>query len=262
MKRPGLFCIFLLAISTAAVAQQGTVKLTMDEVPFQPVNNLTLKGITFTDTTGADIHAADGGQQHYTQDPVIEGQTGGEVLTMTFLQPAYGLQFGVSISRQGLATPGFTVTLFDPLGNLLGSFPVNASQLSGDNFSEGLFTSSLTIGKAVVTFPSPGASAFGLDNVVYGLPYFYFTTYYSGNVAAAPDETVRIINDGYSATPNLWASIYVFDDSEELTPVLLLQNHAGRCALGIREAEPHGQSDQERREQPWRHQGDFVSDRR
>jgi hypothetical protein len=218
MKKLGLFCIFLLAISPAAVAQQGTVKLTMDEIPFQPINGVTLKGITFSDTSGADIDAADGGQQHYTQDPVIEGPTSGEVLTMTFLQPAYGLQFGVSVSGQGLISSAFTVTLYDPFGNLLGTFPVNASQVGADAYSEGLFTSSLgDIGKAVVTFSAAGPAAFGLDNVVYGLPYFYYTTYYSGNQANAPDETVRIINDGYSATPNLWASIYVFDDSEELT---------------------------------------------
>lgn len=44
----------------------------------------------------------------------------------------------------------------------------------------------------------------------------YFTTYYSNNVAAAPDGTVRIINDGDTGA-NLWASFYVFDDSQELT---------------------------------------------
>jgi hypothetical protein len=54
---------------------------------------------------------------------------------------------------------------------------------------------------------------------------FYFTTYYSANAANAPDETLRVINDGdisiivngSSVPPTLWASIYVFDDSEELT---------------------------------------------
>jgi len=49
---------------------------------------------------------------------------------------------------------------------------------------------------------------------------YYFTTYYSNaNTSGAPDGTVRIINDGeYNGSPyhNLWAAIYVFDDSEEL----------------------------------------------
>jgi hypothetical protein len=51
----------------------------------------------------------------------------------------------------------------------------------------------------------------------------YFTTYFANNLAASgvPDATVRIVNDGdtVSATNggDLWASIYVFDDSQELT---------------------------------------------
>jgi hypothetical protein len=50
----------------------------------------------------------------------------------------------------------------------------------------------------------------------------YFVTYYANNLAAAavPDATLRIVNDGSSAAngdSSLWASIYVFDDSQELT---------------------------------------------
>jgi len=44
----------------------------------------------------------------------------------------------------------------------------------------------------------------------------YFVTYFSNNTAAAPDATVRVINDGDTGK-SLWASFYVFDDSEELT---------------------------------------------
>ena len=43
----------------------------------------------------------------------------------------------------------------------------------------------------------------------------YFVSYFSNNVAAAPDATVRFINDGDTGG-NLWAAFYVFDDSEEL----------------------------------------------
>ena len=52
---------------------------------------------------------------------------------------------------------------------------------------------------------------------------FYFVTYFSNNAVtvaknptAAPDATVRIINDGETGG-NLWADFYVFDDSEELS---------------------------------------------
>jgi hypothetical protein len=45
----------------------------------------------------------------------------------------------------------------------------------------------------------------------------YFVTYFSNaNTANAPDATVRAVNDGATET-DLFASIYVFDDSEELT---------------------------------------------
>jgi len=45
----------------------------------------------------------------------------------------------------------------------------------------------------------------------------YFVTYFSNNVAGAPDATVRIINDGSSPFGALYAAYYVFDDSQELT---------------------------------------------
>lgn len=44
----------------------------------------------------------------------------------------------------------------------------------------------------------------------------YFVIYYANNVAAAPDATVRVINDGDTGG-NLWADFYVFDDSQELS---------------------------------------------
>ena len=53
----------------------------------------------------------------------------------------------------------------------------------------------------------------------------YFVTYYSNaNTAGAPPAVLRIVNDGDASTAevegkpngNLWASIYVFDDSQEL----------------------------------------------
>jgi hypothetical protein len=53
----------------------------------------------------------------------------------------------------------------------------------------------------------------------------YFVAYYSNaNTAGAPGAVLRLINDGGSSTAesegrpngNLWASIYVFDDSQEM----------------------------------------------
>jgi hypothetical protein len=44
----------------------------------------------------------------------------------------------------------------------------------------------------------------------------YFTTYFANaNTAGAPDAVIRVINDGDTGKA-LWASYYVFDDSQEL----------------------------------------------
>jgi hypothetical protein len=67
-----------------------------------------------------------------------------------------------------------------------------------------------------------GSAAFA-QNV--GDNSIYFVTYFSNaNTAGAPDEVVRIINDGDQATTDvegvengtLWASLYVLDDSQEM----------------------------------------------
>jgi hypothetical protein len=69
--------------------------------------------------------------------------------------------------------------------------------------------------------PMLGGSAFA-QNV--GDNSVYFVAYYSNaNTAGAPDEFVRLVNDGDQATMStggtengtLWAAFYVFDDSQE-----------------------------------------------
>ena len=102
------FATILLASAGLAQAQfqyaNGSL-LTMDEVPFQPINGLTVKGVTFADTAGAAYNAGDGGIQFYTQDPVIEGNTAGEAITMTFVTPITSLSFGFALTlRQPLPT--------------------------------------------------------------------------------------------------------------------------------------------------------------
>jgi hypothetical protein len=66
-----------------------------------------------------------------------------------------------------------------------------------------------TIALVVATATSPLSAQSG-DNS------YYFVTYFSNNITAAPDATVRLINDG-DTNGNLWAAFYVFDDKEALT---------------------------------------------
>jgi hypothetical protein len=58
------------------------------------------------------------------------------------------------------------------------------------------------------------ATLLGGSALAQGDKSVYFVTYYS-NTFVGPDQTIRIINDGDTAA-TLWASFYVFDDSQEL----------------------------------------------
>jgi len=164
VSTPPLAPLHLLSNGTFAAIPGG----------FQPVNGITLQGVTFTDTTGANIDAGNGGTEVYTQDPVIEGQTGGETLTMNFAVPTSILQFGVALSTQGNVTNAVSVKLYDQNGTFLKTVTANGSQPKGENFTSALFSytppSGISISKAEVTFNSGAASAFGLGNIVYGVP--------------------------------------------------------------------------------------------
>jgi hypothetical protein len=167
----------------------------MGSPPFQPVNGLTVQGVTFADTAGADYDAANGGQLTYTQDPVIEGQTAGETLTASFSFPVYNLQYGFALSAQGTVSDGSTVMLYDANGNLLGTYTVPATQQNGDAFSNGRFTitSTTAIAKIVVTFS--GASAFGFDNLALNDPLGSYQIAYAANLNIG-DSVFNLTNDG------------------------------------------------------------------
>jgi hypothetical protein len=204
---------FLLA--TALSAQTTSVTINGTEVPFQPVNGLTVKGVTFSDTSGADFDATNGGQLTFTQDPVIEGQTGGEVITMVFPYPVSVLSFGMAVSGQGTFTNAYTVTLFDSLGNLIQTVPVTVGNPPGDAFSNGPYTSNQPglISKAVITFNASSPSAFGLDNITFSTDYFNVS--YSANLNAG-DSFVDFTNTGADGGANLCLNLYTFDPAEEL----------------------------------------------
>lgn len=159
-----LVAVFL----TGTLWSRGTI-LTMDELPFQPVNGLTFKGVTFhftingVSSTDARYNSDDGGNEKYVQDPSLEGNALG-VLTLDFSSPTSGLQFGVARSDVGPMTPGLQVALFDGSLNPLGTFILNTSVFT--DFSEGLFSSGLTIGRAVLSFPNPNSvPRFAIDNL-------------------------------------------------------------------------------------------------
>jgi hypothetical protein len=217
------FCFSLMAaLAHAQAPVTELIPTNLNPPGFVPVNGLVVGPITFTDTSGADYDAGNDGNLNFTQDPVIEGPTGGETLTMTFGIPVFSLQFGLAVSTQGSFPNIATVQLFDAAGNLIGTFPVSGGQLPTDNFTDGFFShiSSEPIAKAVITFNTAIASAFGLGNIAVnaGGP---LRIGYAANLNIG-DSVVNLTNDGSfggfigaGTTGNICANVYVFDPQEE-----------------------------------------------
>jgi hypothetical protein len=168
MKR--LIAVLAILLAVPACAWANLTTITFDELPFQPVNGVSLEGVTFADTGGADFDAANGGQLTFTQDPVLEGQTAGETLTLTFATPTPVLRFGVALSTQTAVDPAVTVVLSGP-GGPIGTFTASAEIHGTDAFSNGEFRySGAPVTTASITFNSTAASAFGFDNLTFGTP--------------------------------------------------------------------------------------------
>src|SRR5262249_11913201 len=153
-----------------------TQTLTFDELPFQPIDGLHFKGVTFGFTING-VHSTDAhydafgpGVTTYTSDPSLEGNANG-VLTLDFDQPLSFIQFGVALSTHATLTSGATVKLYDPSTALIGVFPVSTSP-GGFFFTSGQFSySGSLVSRAIVSFNSAAASRFVVDNLlVTGIP--------------------------------------------------------------------------------------------
>ena len=97
----------------------------------------------------------------------------------------------------------------------------------------------------------------------------YFVTYYSNaRTAGAPSAVLRLINDGDKSTTstegvpngNLWASIYVFDDSQEFQECCSCEVTPDGLTSEWINTELLANSLTGKIEYPWRHQGGFVFD--
>jgi hypothetical protein len=222
--------VLALAFTSVAFAQTlNVVTLTMDEVPFQPINGLTVKGVTFADTAGAAYNAGNGGQLHFTQDPVIEGNSN-DVITMTFANPVTFISFGIAMRTQATIPGAYTIQLYDPANNLIGTYSAGVSLFPGDAFSGGVFSVSAVglISKAVLSFTAAGqagASGFGFDNLTIGNPD-EFQIRYGANLTSG-DSVINITNSGANGASlfgpgfggsagNLCVNVYAFSPDEQL----------------------------------------------
>jgi hypothetical protein len=165
---------FFSSIACAATFSASAATLTMNELPFQPVNGLSFGGVTFTFTIGgigstdANYNGTGPGIGTWVQDPTLEGNAAG-VLRLDFAVPTSGMSFGIARSVAAPLTPGVSVDLFSPSLTYLGT--INQNTTVPTTFSEAQFSTGLTISRAVLSFPSSGtATRFALDNLTYSVP--------------------------------------------------------------------------------------------
>jgi hypothetical protein len=167
MKKFVVICVLIGLMSAGAA--DAAVTLTFDELPTQPVNGLTYKGVTFGFTIGGNpstdaVYSGIGpGSIAYLQDTTLEGNAAG-VLTLDFVQPTNLLAFGVALNSFYPVTAAYSVKLFDASLSLLGTFSENTYPVV--LWSEDLFSYSGTpIGRAVLAFNGQSASRFAVDNL-------------------------------------------------------------------------------------------------
>jgi len=161
------------AILLFGAAAQAAVTMTMDDLAFQPIDGLSHMGVTFGFTVGgvpsgdANYNSAGPGTTTYTQDPSIEGTTAG-VIQIDFAVSTNVLDIGFGLSTNQTESGSVIVELFDPSLTSLGTFSVDTEPGSFP-FASGLFEnmSALCVGRAVVSFNSPTAGRFVMDNMTY-----------------------------------------------------------------------------------------------
>lgn len=123
------FAVLLLLCGAVSVASAEFI-VTFDELPFQPVDDLTVKSVTFdfkidgADSPDTFYHSFGPGTLEHVDDPSLTGNSAG-ILTMDFTAPTDVLEFGVALSTADPLTPGATVELFDTSLQSLGTLPVN-----------------------------------------------------------------------------------------------------------------------------------------
>ena len=164
-----------------AAATKPLVTLTFDELPTQPVNGLSVQGVTFgfevAGVSSTDAFYDGGGPalSAIADCPCLEGDAAGE-LTLRFDKPTNILRFGVVLSCPGCTLdPGFSVELLSPGGHSRGIIDVVTTfpdpPVSRFEWSEGQFSyQGAAVGTAVITFNSsfdPEFARFALDNLTF-----------------------------------------------------------------------------------------------
>ena len=153
----------------------GFTTLRFNELPFQPVNGLTFRGVQFffsingEPSNDAAYNASGPGIQTFVQDPSLEGNALG-VLELSFPALTPSLSFGIARNTFTPLSAGAIVFLLDSSGNLISATTVPVAPTFPGGFSEAFFNfgSPTPIRRAIIVFPFAGvAPRFALDNLTY-----------------------------------------------------------------------------------------------
>jgi hypothetical protein len=167
-----LIISLLLVTGSNTFAAARCTSLTFDELPFQPVNRVSINGVTFgfqingVPSTDAFYGAFGPGSITYIQDPSLEGNTAG-TLTLEFAKPVKTIEFGLALSTFETLTPAAQVTLYNPGGKKIRDvIALNTTSLV--SFTEGQFRySGKPVRRVVITFNSAAAFRFAFDNLTF-----------------------------------------------------------------------------------------------
>ena len=167
MKKLLAICILALLISAGTADAAAT--LTFDELPYQSVNGLSHKGVTFgfniegSPSSDAYYNAIGPGTLTYIQDTSLEGNAQG-TLTLDFDSPINKLEFGIALNTRRPVYQAYEVKLFDESLALLAALNNSTNPLV--YWSEGKFSyNGKAISRAVVDFNQCYARRFAIDNL-------------------------------------------------------------------------------------------------
>jgi len=164
-----LLVIRMLVLLVSAGTADAAATLTFDELPYQSVDGLSYKGVTFgfsvdgSPSSDAYYNAIGPGTLVYVQDKTLEGDAGG-TLTLDFSAPTDTLEFGIAFNTRMPVSEAYSVELFDQSLTWVGTLNNDAYPLV--YWSEGKFSYHGTpIGRAVVNFNQYYAGRFAMDNL-------------------------------------------------------------------------------------------------
>lgn len=162
-----------LLLGFAASVSAGTVFF--DELPSQPVDGVTIPGLTFNFEVGgssssdATYNFDTGlGATTYLSDPVLEGDARG-ILTLIFAKPTTELSFGLGLLGFANLTPGAVMDLYDDRDLLLQSISIDTVGDPTRFINEGWLSwadPQTGVSRAVIDFDD-AAGRFALDNLTF-----------------------------------------------------------------------------------------------